>query len=104
MMTRLMAAMLMPKSTMSNEYMTNMNSDTRTRPHCSTPNGWYTIMKKRANAAAEVTMMMRLRFVSKYLGMNCENMSISRSLLKAKITKFFVKIRSLPLKLIVFLG
>ena len=28
-------------------------------------------MKRNANAAAEVTIMVRLRFVSKYRGMNC---------------------------------
>jgi hypothetical protein len=49
-------------------------------------------MKRNANAAAEVTMMVRLRFVSRYRGMNCEKKSIRSFVFVAKITTNFALI------------
>ena len=46
-------------------------------------------MKRNAKAAAEVTMMVRLRFVSRYRGMNCEKKSICSFVFVAKITTIF---------------
>ena len=49
-------------------------------------------MNRNAKAAAEVTMMVRLRFVSRYRGTDCEKYSIYRLLFKAKSTTFFAEI------------
>ena len=49
----------------------------------------YMIMKKKANAAAEITIMVRLRLVSKYLGMSCAKKFISFSVFSVKSTTIF---------------
>ena len=46
-------------------------------------------MKRNANAAAEVTMMMRLRFVSRYWGMSCAKKFFYVFVFNAKSTRFF---------------
>ena len=48
--------------------------------------------KKNAKAAVEVTMMVRLRFVSRYWGMNCAKKFIGKFVFVAKSTTFFAEI------------
>lgn len=46
-------------------------------------------MKKKANAAAEVTIMVRLRLVSKYLGISCAKKFICFFVFGVKSTTIF---------------
>ena len=85
----LMAAMLIPSSTTPNTQATNTNCDTSAQ--CSTLKGLYIMIKRNAKAAAEVTIIVRLRFVSKYRGIACEKNSIGQSVFEAKSTNLFAE-------------
>ena len=70
MITRLIATILMPNNTIPNTQATKMKRGISSQ--LGSLKGSYTMMNRKAKAAAEVTMIVRLRFVRRYLGMNCE--------------------------------
>lgn len=52
------------------------------------------MMKRNAKAAAEVTIMVRLRLVRRYRGMNCVKKSIVNVDFNDKSTNFLLEIRT----------